>query len=366
MKLSRRFSVKILIISAVLLICGLVLFISSLNGKKARHLSSVPNPEAKETITSSIAETQREKGTESKEEIKLAEIFATATDPSFAKYRYEQMKIDPNFDWKQPINFWGKVVDENELPVQQAQIYFSWNDTSQKGTSQANTISDGGGLFSLLDRTGKRLSLSVSKEGYYDSKDARQSFEYADPFEGRFTPYANKPVVFHLRKKRNGVDLITSQYGMRDSFAVSTPVDGMPVRVNLLERKTGEGPLTITQIKPESKKWKQANEWSFRMEIPDGGFVEHNYEFPFEAPQDDYQSVVEFKFEKDQPNWTLNLKKNYYIRFGNPPRYARLQLETSIMMGGARLTYAINPTGSRNLEYGPRQSSSTENHFPPE
>lgn len=111
--------------------------------------------------------------------------------------------------------------------------------------------------------------------------------------------------------------------------------------------------MILSQIKPEFKEWKQATEWSFRMEIPDGGFVEQNDESPLEAPEDGYQSAIDFKFQKNDPNWAKDLDKNYYIKFGNPARYGRLRLKTSISMGGAILTHAINPTGSRNLEYDP-------------
>src|ERR1041384_415618 len=33
---------------------------------------------------------------------------------------------DPQYDWKQPINFYGKVVDENDAPVPGASIHFDW------------------------------------------------------------------------------------------------------------------------------------------------------------------------------------------------------------------------------------------------
>ena len=55
-------------------------------------------------------------------------------------------------------------------------------------------------------------------------------------------------------------------------------------------------------------------------------------------------------YEKLQKASSEEDVKDYYIKFGSPPRYGRLHLETLIEMQGARLTYAINPTGSRNLE----------------
>jgi hypothetical protein len=271
--------------------------------------------------------------------------------PSAVEEYVRKSMADPQYDWKQPINFYGRVVDESNVVVAGASIHFTWNDISEKGTSEASMISDNNGGFSLTDRRGKRLYVEVGKDGYYSSGNARGgAFEYANPADGLFTPDAGNPVIFHLRKKGTGVDLVTSQYGMKPYFGVTLPLDGTPVRIDLLERKTGQGQLSISQIKPEYKNWKQATNWSFHMEIPDGGFVEQNDEFPFEAPEEGYQARIEFNFQQGQTDWAENLKKDYYIKFGNPPRFGRLQFDTSIMMEGVRLTYAINPDGSRNLE----------------
>jgi hypothetical protein len=258
---------------------------------------------------------------------------------------------DPQYDWKQPINFYGRVVDESNVPVADANAHFNWTDISEKGTSSADTKSDSNGFFSLTDRRGKRMSVTASKDGYYTYPSEKlSSFEYANPADGLFTPDPNRPVVFHLRKKSMGVDLITSQYGVKPYFGIPAPLDGTPVQADLLERKTGQGQLTISQVKPDYKHWKRATNWLFRMEIPNGGFIEQNDEFPYTAPEEGYQPVLEFNFQQDQPDWKINLEKNCYIKFGNPPRYGWLHLETSIDMAGARLTYAINPDGSRNLE----------------
>ena len=259
---------------------------------------------------------------------------------------------DPQYDWKQPINFYGKVVDESNHPVVGATVIFGWVDLSPTTYSTTEAKSDESGLFSLLNRTGKGLSVKINKEGYYFSRgEVARHFEYANPADGLHKPDPNNPVIYHLRKRGLGSDLITSQYGIRTDFPISIPRDGTALTVDLMERKAGSlGQIHISQQKPEHVAWKQATNWFFKMEIPDGGFVEHNDEFPFEAPESYYQAIVEFRFDKDDPTWALDLKKSYYIRFGNPPRYGRLQIETGISQGGVILTYAINPSGSRNLE----------------
>ena len=203
-------------------------------------------------------------------------------------------------------------MDENNQPVQGATVDFSWTDLSPDGTSEYHTTSDAAGLFSMVNQTGKRLSATASKLGYYSAADARlASFEYANPADGLFTPDPNNPVVFHLRKKGVGADLVTSQYGVKNYFGVVAPLDGVPVRVDLLERKSGGqgGQLVLSQTKPTYDKWTQATAWSFRMEIPDGGFVGQNDEFAFEAPESGYQPVLQFDFQQGQTNWATMLKR---------------------------------------------------------
>ena len=187
----------------------------------------------------------------------------------------------------------------------------------------------------MMNQTGKRLSVSATKPGYYSAADARlASFEYANPADGLSTPDSNNPVVLHLRKKGVGVDLITSQYGVKSYFGVPSPPDGTPVIVDLLERKSGgqSGQLIISKTKPPYDKWKEATEWSVPMEILDGGFVEERDEFPFEAPESGYQPVIQFNFQQGQTNWATMLERDFYIKFGSPPRYGRLHLETLIDM----------------------------------
>ncbi len=271
--------------------------------------------------------------------------------PENVRSYVQNKQADPEYDWKRPIDFYGRVLDESNAPVSGTTVEFKWNDLSANGTSSAQATTDANGDFSLRNKTGKRLYVQVRKEGYYSSRRSGVAFEYANPSDGLFTPDPANPVVFQLRHKGPGATLLTSQNGVKDHLGITLPIDGTPVKVNLLEKRPGnDGQLTLSQKKPTYQTWKQTSQWSFRMEISEGGFIEQNDEFPFQAPEDGYQPVVEYFFQRNQSDWQTDLKKDYYIRFGDPPRYGHLHLETSITMNGARLTYAINPAGSRNLE----------------
>jgi hypothetical protein len=221
-------------------------------------------------------------------------------------------------------------------------------------------------LFSLRGKQGASMTVSVSKEGYYASHRGQAFIEYSKMRHERYVPDSGNPVVFNLRKRGKGADtLLTSQSGMREGFWVNAPRDGTPVKVDLLGRKVGSGSVEMAQKKPDYPahggaaqylsrsdlaKWEAATNWSFTMKIADGGFLAENEEFPFYPPESGYEPVVNFNFQKGQTNWTTELKRDFYIRFGNPPVYGQLNIETSSFGNMVILTYIINPDGSRYLE----------------
>jgi len=265
-----------------------------------------------------------------------------------------------------PIEFYGTVLDESGLPVEGATVEFGWTYFHPEGYFKTNTLTDSNGLFSLRNVIGAGLSVQVSKQGYFTMKSRNEgSFNYSEHLGSNpYRPDSGNPVVFHLLRKGPGADLITSQRGMAPDIKIVAPRDGTPVRIDLFARSVAEaGQIEISQSKPEYVEWKQAKEWRFRMSIPDGGFVEHNDEFPFAAPENGYQSVVEFRFNKADTNWATRLQKQYYIAFGQPRRYGRLVVETEIQAAGARLQYAINPDGSRYLE--PKEKQPQRRELPP-
>lgn len=247
------------------------------------------------------------------------------------------------------IQFFGRVVDENNQPVEGAAVEFVWAQffPLPEGTPSTNVFSDRQGFFSFAGVIGSRLGVHVKKDGYYFVKSMNtESFNYSTlPGTTPFQPESNNPVIFHLRKRGPGADLIAANQN------VKIPLDGVPVEVNLFNQGSGTiGRLKLSQTKPPYESWKKAVAWSFRMEISGGGFIEENDEFPFEAPESGYKSVVQLNFEAGQPSWKTAFRKNYYITTGNPPRYGHLTVQTDIMWGGALISYTVNPDGSRYLE----------------
>jgi hypothetical protein len=243
------------------------------------------------------------------------------------------------------IEFYGETLDESNQPVAgvNAHLILTESPATPNGIVEANIQSDTQGYFTFTGAVGKLLQVWLDKSGYYVSKSNRIDFDYMG-----YQPNPNQPEVFHLRKKGSGSDLISAVLNAK------MPRDGTPVNIDLIKGKVGaSGQLQMSQVKPPYESWKKATAWSFNMTIPDGGFVEESEEFPFEAPINGYLSTITFNFRAGQPDWKTNLKKSYYIVFGTPPCYGRVDIENDIMWDGAHISYSINPDGSRNLEPKP-------------
>jgi hypothetical protein len=247
-----------------------------------------------------------------------------------------------------PINFYGRVVDENDRPIPAVKVEFSWTDLSSAGNSTAMTLSNSAGAFSLESKTGRVLQVDVNKDGYYKPRNERlKSFDYAGFWEPTYhEPDPAHPVIFHLRSKGKSETLSIGE--------VHPPVsaDGTPTRLNLLNggRVAADGQIEIAAITNTEKYPPRLFDWEASIGVPDGGLIEHNLEFPFEAPQEGYLPKIEFKMPANAPDWKRSLEKTYFIRFGNPPKYGRIHIRLNGASQKVSLTYAVNPTGSRNLE----------------
>lgn len=214
-------------------------------------------------------------------------------------------------EWNTRFLFYGKVIDEREESVAGADVMFLWSDLSPSGTSRAHTTSDQHGLFAFVGERGRGLSVQVSKPGYYTQrKGVRFNFDIAEDDAPQGSEGSkDQPAVFRLRKRGPGTALVSSQHGIRSHLAVGFPMDGAPVKVDLLRRAVGDGPLELRQVKPDFSDAHPGSDWSFRMEMESGGFLEHDDEFPHEAPEGGYTPVIECVFRAGQADWSPVLRR---------------------------------------------------------
>lgn len=288
----------------------------------------------------------------------ISNFVATTEDRQRNRQEKEDRLLD---EWRTPIEFSGKVVNEEESPVQGAQIDFSCNDLSASGTSFYHATSDSQGLFSIKGIQGKLLTVKVSKSGYYTSKRDNDSFYYSG-LNVNFKANAAIPMVFHLRKKGRGETLVA----FKKSFRV--PKDGTPVEIDLIKGvavPTGQGHLRIEcrTEKPEARGAKY--DWKCRVSVPGGGLALNIDEFGFLAPADGYENFDQIDMlTAVSERWQSNATRNYFVHTASG-YFGRLNFE--MISGGDHfcvIESALNPSaGSRNLEFDESAQPAKPDHF---
>jgi hypothetical protein len=271
--------------------------------------------------------------------------------------RMKQMEADREKgldEWRTPIEFYGKVVDESTNPVADAQVDFGCNDLSAEGTSNYHTNSDGNGVFSITGIAGKLLSVNVSKAGYYPSKQDNGYFTYAGA-NVNFVPDARNPVVFHLRKMGAAEPLIR----FKKSFHI--PKDGTPVGVDLETGNLAASGNAVFKVEcwtnDQGKRPGQQYDWKCRVSVIGGGIQPYTDEFPFSAPDGGYESSEEIDMTaKPAQEWQSDVERRYFIRTTDG-KFGRVVF--GMIAGGDHFCVIesyLNPSGSRNLEFDPNNT----------
>lgn len=260
------------------------------------------------------------------------------------KWLHEMLMKDRYFEYKAPISFYGRVVDDAGNPISGVSIDLSWTDANEAtGASSRTVISDGNGLFSIEGVHGNGLSvMSLTKQGYKESL-AQNTFTFhygyfSDPYY--HSPDAMNPVVFVMRKNRQGEALIvrSRQEAQLESGGQSKsfPIGAGDVFVSV-ERLPDETP--------------NARYWNARVTVPNGGLQLTTEEFPYEAPEEGYAN--EFIITNG-----LSVQGNqggmFYVK--TPKGYGRVMVYYIPNMPWVYAESWFNPNpASRNLEPSPNK-----------
>jgi hypothetical protein len=259
-------------------------------------------------------------------------------------------KGDPKFEWKRPIDFFGQVLDYQDLPIEGAGIRFHWNHA--KGESWADATSDHTGKFQLRDQHGKVLTLSVEKEGYYPASGL--IFEYAAFFDPSFhVPDSTRPVIVRLQKHGSTEPLIFR------GATYNLPADS---RVAYLHLETGKwsssgGPNTISfqtfQSTPDAE---GRFDYEVRISAPNG-LHPHSDQLILQAPEAGYTPSIQISRLASDPGYRTVVEGLYYYKtgtgkYGSIGFSMTLRSEQEATIG---YNYRFNPSGSRNLEYDPEK-----------
>lgn len=277
---------------------------SSLQG----NLVNVP-PVKNSLVVEQLAKIEREKGNSKLEKIK---------------------NIIKN-GFNTPIDFWGKVVDQDGRPIVGAK---SEIDIDAQGGNQKHIVfSDSDGLFELLGQRGASAYVKVYSDGYASTSDnkigsnisSRMIYYSMEAMPAYAPPTKDNPQIFVLRKK-NPLANLAHDFKKR----VSVGKNGETQKIELkTERKA---------IGFEVRCWSSCAvpftydryDWRAEIEIAGGKLQAITELEPVTAPSDGYQQVFQVEMPKDtQDNWlrsSPNGKRDFWIRF-NDGTYAKARIE---------------------------------------
>lgn len=269
---------------------------------------------------------------------------------------------------QQPIDFYGKVVDQNGAPVAGAKVSGGVMVQTQwmNGTiGNHQTISDAAGLFSFKGLAGRDISIWIEKPGFeFENMKQQTLFKYSllSPERERHKPNAEAPVTFAMWRKQRAEPLVSG-----NKF-LGIKADGTPFTINLAsgrksEGRFADGDLVVSIVQPAQISDGQKYDWSFTVEAIGGGVVEAA-DTPYlnEAPADGYNPQISQEVRAADREWSEVARKTFFVKSRDGTQFARVNAEIRSNYQGAAvfsIRYLVNPKpGSRNLEYDPAKQAS--------
>ena len=263
-------------------------------------------------------------------------------------------KADAKFEWKMPIEFFGRVVDQFGSAVDAATVNLEWNVVGGTTKDVVKTAADGS--FTLKGARGKILGVNILKEGYLYTKESSKSFEYAAFFQENFhVPDLTQPVVFRLQKLMGAEPML--KYITNTEIAVRAETVLLNVETGKLGR---EGDLAFS-VSVGSNRGRYGPDYTLTIRtLGSASFAFSEEEFMFNAPESGYRQEVVFNKLSSDPNYSLTQSYRFYVKTRSG-KYAVVTGEITIREGlsegkaGFHTIIYHNPSGSRNLEFDHRK-----------
>lgn len=247
-----------------------------------------------------------------------------------------------------PFDFYGRVIDQDGNPLAGVKFKLAlrhWSIYSD-GAIHIARETDAGGRFDINGYTGDAFDIeSIGKDGY-ELEPGQLGF-------GAVGGSYGNPVVFKMWSTNIHEQLITGG----KSFHVEP--DGRPYFINLTDdtiSESGDGDLKIWIQYTNQVVRGQLYDWSAEIDVINGGLLEDNTPAPYVAPKEGYVPTFSLVQQiKGGQSGSIGDKQFYFI-LKNGQKYGRMKIDLiapyNMSMGipaMIRLSYAINPSGSRIL-----------------
>ena len=292
------------------------------------------------------------------------------------------------------INFYGKVLDDHDQPVQGAEVMLQISRFSPNPAAVWTAVvglslkTDKDGNFMVHGERGSSLFVAKIKKEHYDTSPfghtkTERGFHYDQELHVPYVPDSQNPVVYHLRKKGleafllkggGGFEFISEESGWykgRDYFREGP---AFAMKESELARPTVYGRPVVCDLRAQATLDPRSGAWTVVLAPgnPEGG-VQSSDQLLYEAPTTGYQPSLTFKVEgkaskdiRNQANIDIKMPVKYlYLRSRNEPIYSRIEMSERFMVRWrpsakdpktptSELSFGIraviNPYGDRILE----------------
>jgi hypothetical protein len=259
-----------------------------------------------------------------------------------------------------PINFWGRVIDQDGVAVVGVRIEYdysiehgnllgvAWSDQELRA---GQAITDTDGLFSIQGLKGHALSILAIKHPDYQfrGKGALGFDFYGSTASGKFVPDQHTPVVFTIVHKQR-LEPLTHSKG-----TLHVRGDGTPERWSLWQGESDPSGELMVILRREPAALEhpgQAATWSADLQIVGGGIVEASWDEEVRlAPDTGYLESVPYPHREQKQGVPY---RSFYAKTADG-RFGRIQIDLDARGEGITspcyIACDMNPRpGSRNLE----------------
>lgn len=245
-----------------------------------------------------------------------------------------------------PISFYGETVDEDSNPLTGVQISIVVPYLTIDGKSISLTrTSDSRGRFEVHDIEGDAVDIEGMNKHGYELEPTHHGY-------GPVSGSPESPVIFRLWRNDIRESLETGQ----KSFPIRP--DGTVYVITFSSgtiAKSGGGDLSLW-IKYNAQTLPgQISDWLSEVNMTSGGLLEEtNDSAMYLAPATGYDRTFQYNQQIKGGQWGSTGEKRFYIMLKSGREYGRMTIELDApynrqIPGMIRLSYAINPTGSRIL-----------------
>lgn len=264
------------------------------------------------------------------------------------------------------ITLYGRVIDQYEQPVINANVYYAGTNTFMAaGGGRGVVITDANGYFEI-DTSGERLSLwgirhpEVEEGGYAKptntNMDIKSSNMYPDwsVHNTKDNPYII--LAWRLGKYKGAVKGGGS-FGVYSGKIYTIFLTHSNVRKRIQEDLDENGDMQIICTREHMKSNRDYGNWSLSISLIKGELQKTNDFYMNIAPDNGYQPKLEVNMNKNSKDYMHALSnKRYYFRTNDRATYGSFTLEAQPFVTpdkeacSIRVYAKVNRTGSRNLE----------------